>query len=183
MKRMLRGLLAVGCLFPISLALAAMAAHADSVLQFDGGIGVDPLTPAGGVDQLNVVRGVNPGGRAWAIRELNAKIYSGGSAVVRGEGLLFSSGDVIATRGPVGQVVATLACGEANSTATKYTTESAPLSEAGDFTIRGTLRGIDGNVAPLETVPCDNPLLLIRAAGVAGAGGWLAVGILDRDKQ
>lgn len=167
-------------LVSVSLALAAAAASADTVavLKFDGGIGVDPLTAAGGVDTLNVVRGVNPGGRAWVIRKLNATIYSDGSAVVSGKGLLFSSGEVIATRGPVGQVVATLACGPADATATKYTTEAAPLNAAGNFTIRGTLRGADGNIAPLETTPCANPALLIRTSA---AGGWFAAGILDSD--
>jgi len=163
-----------------ALLLASAVASADPtpVLSFSGGIGVDPLSAAGGTDQLNVVRGINPGGRAWVIRKLDATIYSDGSAVVRGKGLLFSSGDVIATRGPVGQVVATLACGPADATATKYTTESAPLNDAGNFTIRGTLRGTDGNIAPLGSVACDNPQLLIRASA---AGGWFAVGILSRD--
>lgn len=167
-------------LVPAALALAGAAAMGASpvpVLKFDGGIGVDPLTAAGGVDAPNVVRGVNPGGRAWVIRKLDATIYSDGSAVVRGKGLLFASGDVIATRGTVAQVVATLACGPADASATKYTTESAPLDEAGNFAIRGTLRGTDGNIAPLATVPCANPQLLIRASA---AGGWFAVGILDR---
>lgn len=51
----------------------------------------------------------------------------------------------------------------------------------GCFTILGTLRGSDGNIAPLETVACANPQLLIRAFGAAGPGGWFAAGIIERD--
>ena len=127
----------------VSLALVAAAASAAQpsvLLKFKGAIGVDPLTAAGGVDLLNVVRGINPGGRAWVIRKLDATVYSDASIVVKGKGLLFSSGDVIATRGPVAQVVATLACGLADATAAKFTSDTAPLNAAGNFTIRGSLR-------------------------------------------
>jgi hypothetical protein len=168
-------------LAPAVLALAATAASAAGpvpVLKFDRGIGVDPLTAAGGVDVSNVVRGINPGGRAWVIHKLNATIYSDGSIVARGKGLLFSSGEAIATRGAVAQVVATLACGPANATAVKYTSEPTPLNAAGNFNLQGTLRDSDGNVAPLASTPCDNPQLLIRSSP---AGGWFAAGILDRD--
>jgi len=170
-------------LLPLTLALAATAASAGAVpvLKFEGAIGVDPLTAAGGVDALNVVRGINPGGRAWVIRKLNATVYSDGGIVARGKGLLLSSGEGIATRAPIAQVVATLACGAADATATKYTSEPGALDLAGNFTIRGTLRGSDGNIAPLETVACTNPQLLIRAFGAAGPGGWFAAGIIERD--
>lgn len=175
----------VRVLFPAVLALCAASALANPkppvVLKFDGGIGVDPLTAAGGVDVLNVVRGISPGGRAWVIRKLDAQVYADASVVIRGKGLLFASGDVIATRGPVTHVVATLACGPADATAAQYTTPPAELNAAGNFTIRGSLT--DGaNVAVLPT-PCDNPQLLIRAFNPAtgAAGGWFAAGILDRD--
>lgn len=155
------------------VAAGASAAQQVSVLKFKGGIGVDPLTAAGGADTLNVVRGINPGGRAWVIRKLEATVYSDASIVVQGKGLLFSSGDVIATRGPVAQVVATLACGAADATAAKYTTEAASLNPAGNFKIQGKL--FDGpNFATLPQ-PCTNPQLLIRASAT---GGWFAAGIL-----
>jgi hypothetical protein len=155
-------------------ALVAHAAPAGALLTFDGAIGVDPLTAAGGSDQLNVVRGINPGGRAWVIRKLDAAIYADGSAVVRGKGLLFASGDLIGTVGPVTQVVATLACGAADASATKYTTEAAPLNAAGNFNLQSVLRDAAGNVAPLQSMPCANPKLLLRASAT---GGWFAVGI------
>ncbi|WP_298828921.1 hypothetical protein [uncultured Piscinibacter sp.] len=166
-----------------TLVLAATAAFAAPVpvLKFEGAIGVDPLTAAGGVDALNVVRGIDPGGRAWVIRKFDATVYSDGSIAARGKGLLFSSGDVIATRGPVTHVAATLACGPANNTATRYTTAPAPLDAAGNFTISGPL--LDGVNQAVLPVPCDNPQLLIRAANptTGAAGGWFAAGILERD--
>jgi hypothetical protein len=180
-------------LLPLALALAGTAALAAApvpVLKFEGAIGVDPLTaapdtstpdPTDLIDVRNVVRGINPGGRAWVIRKLDATVYSDGSIVARGKGLLFSSGEAIATRGTVGQVVATLACGPADTTATKYTSEPGALNLAGNFNIRSLLRGSDGNIAPLETVPCANPQLLIRAFSATGPGGWFAAGILERD--
>ncbi|MBA4178368.1 MAG: hypothetical protein C0505_17690 [Leptothrix sp. (in: Bacteria)] len=170
-------------LFALAAALAATAAVAgpDRVpaLKFKGAIGVDPITAAGAADASNVVRGVSPGGRAWVIRKLDAGVYADATVSVRGKGLLFSSGDVIATRGPVTRVAATLACGPADATATKYTTAPSELDAAGDFSTRGPL--LDGaNTAVLPAV-CENPQLLIRGANptTGAVGGWFAAGIRD----
>src|SRR6185369_16814572 len=102
---------------------AAVLAHADSsttLVRFEGAIGVDPLTAANGVDVLNVVRGVNPGGRAWVLRKLQASITTDGRISARGAGLLLASGDVIGTRAGITQVLATLACGPTNATAALF---------------------------------------------------------------
>jgi hypothetical protein len=172
-------------LFVLTVALAATAAVAgpdrDPLLKFEGAIGVDPLTAAGGADASNVVRGVSPGGRAWVIRKLDAAVYADATVSISGKGLLFASGDVIATRGPVTHVAATLACGPADATAAKYTTAPSELNAAGNFNIRGPL--LDGvNTAVLPAV-CENPQLLIRGANPAtgAAGGWFAAGIRDAD--
>jgi hypothetical protein len=169
-----------------SLALAAAAATpawADSkaaapLARFSGAIGVDPLTAAGGVDTLNVVRGINPGGRAWVLRRLSAQVGADGSVRASGRGLLFSSGDLIGTRGAVAAVAATLTCGPADATARKFTSPGVPLDAAGNFSIRGQLSedGINPAVMPPT---CDNPVLLIRAFNTTTgvAGGWFAAGI------
>jgi hypothetical protein len=163
-------------------AASATAAQPPVLLKFKGAIGVDPLTAAGGVDVSNVVRGINPGGRAWVIRALDATVYADGYIVAQGKGLLFSSGDVIATTGPVTRVVATLACGSADPAAEKFTSDSFPLNPAGNFKISGTLTGKDTFGNPLQfPSTCANPKLLIRASGPSGPGGWFAVGILDSD--
>ncbi|WP_298853730.1 hypothetical protein [uncultured Aquimonas sp.] len=171
-------------LLPLSLALAAAgtyAAPAEVILKFNGAIGVDPLTSAGGADVSNVVRGVSPGGRAWVIRKLDAKVCSDATVDIRGKGLLFSSGDVIATRGPVTHVAATLACGAADATALKVSTAPAELNAAGNFTIRGPL--LDGVNTAVLPATCDNPQLLIRGVNSTTGviGGWFAAGILDSD--
>lgn len=167
----------------LTLAVAATAASAGGqrpILRFDGAIGVDPLTAAGGVDVPNVVRGINPGGRAWVIRKLDALVFADASVAISGKGLLFSSGDAIATRGAVTHVAATLACGPADATALKFSTAPAPLDEHGDFRIRGPL--FDGANTAVLPVPCENPQLLIRAANPTTGmpGGWFAAGIAVR---
>lgn len=166
----------------LAAAVASFPAHsarpAPLLVKFDGAIGVDPLTAANGVDALNVVRGINPGGRAWVLREFKATIRTDGSIVARGAGLLFASGESIATRGPVAQVVATLACGPADATASLFTSPPAPLDEAGNFRISGALSQ-DGVNAAVMPPACANPVLLIRGfnAVTGTAGGWFAAGI------
>lgn len=171
-------------LLPLALALAtaSAAAHRPSaVLKVDGAIGVDPLTAAGGADVSNVVRGISPGGRAWVLRKLEGAVYANANVSIQGKGLLFASGDLIATRGAVTHVAATLACGAADATAVKFSTAPAELDAAGNFSIRGPL--LDGaNTAVLPAV-CSNPLLMIRSANPTTGlpGGWFAVGIPDND--
>lgn len=168
--------------FAAALALCAAAhAHAGSkaLVRFDGGIGVDPLTPSNGVDVLNVVRGINPGGRAWTIRKLSATISRDGYISARGAGLLLASGDVIGTRAGIGQVAVTLFCGAANNTASAFNSAAGAFDTSGRFHVESALTqdGINRAVLPAT---CDNPALLVRAVGANGAPGtWLAAGIVD----
>ena len=165
-----------------ALSLSAMAfAHSDSkaLIRFDGAIGADPLTGSNGTDVLNVVRGINPGGRAWVIRKFSATISKDGFVSARGAGLLLASGDVIGTRAGIAQVAATLACGPAGPTATLFNSAPAAFDTAGDFHISSALTQDGVNHAVLPPT-CDNPALLIRAVGANGApGAWLAAGIVD----
>jgi hypothetical protein len=162
------------------LAAAVLPAHADTstYLQFDGAIGVDPLSAAGGVDALNTVRGIAPGGRAWVMRKLSASVDARGTIEVKGAGLLLASGEGIATRGPVTAVAATLTCGPADPTARRFTSPGVPLDTFGDFRIRGVLSE-DGINAAVLPPTCENPQLLIRAFNPAtgAAGAWFAAGI------
>lgn len=167
----------------LALALLALSAGLQAntgsrtLVRFDGGIGTDPLTASNGVDVLNVVRGVNPAGRAWVIDKLRVSVGRNGSISARGAGLLLASGDVIGTRAGITQVVATLSCGPANATAAQFQSTPAAFDTAGNFHISGTLTQDGVNAAVLPPT-CDNPALLIRAAGANGApGAWLAAGI------
>jgi hypothetical protein len=167
-----------------ALALSAVAyAHPGSktLVRFEGAIGADPLTGSSGVNALNVVRGINPGGRAWVLRRLTASISKDGHISARGAGLLLASGDVIGTRATITQVGATLACGPASAAATLFNSAPAALDAAGNFHITGTLTQDGINPAVLPPT-CDNPALLIRSVGATGAlGAWFAAGIPDLD--
>ena len=164
----------------LAAASVSVFAHsaAPSLVKFNGAIGADPLTAAGGVDTLNVVRGINPGGRAWILRKLKASVGTDGAIVAKGSGLLLASGDVIGTRATVTHVAATLFCGPANATARKFTATPVPLDAAGGFQIKGTLSE-DGINAAVMPPACDNPVLLIRSANPSTGvvGSWFAAGI------
>lgn len=162
-----------------SVSLAAVASPRPApLIRFEGAIGVDPLTAAGGVDTSNVVRGISPGGRAWVLRRLQATVGADGSIFAKGSGLLFASGDLIGTRGTVSQVAVTLFCGAANAAATSFSSTGAALDAAGNFRIQGVLSQDGVNTAVMPAT-CDNPVLLVRSANVAtGAlGGWFGAGI------
>jgi hypothetical protein len=168
-------------LVTLSLAAASAAAFATRtppLVEFSGAIGADPLTAAGGVDALNTVRGVNPGGRAWVMRKFKATVGADGSVSARGAGLLLASGEGIATRATIASVVVTLFCGPADATARKFTSAPGALDLAGNFRISGVLSedGINAAVLPPS---CDNPKMLIRSvnATTGVAGGWFAAGI------
>ena len=136
-------------------------------LKFKGGIGVVPVTgvAANGAVNLNVVRGVSPGG-PWRIAALEAEVSSDGQITIKGRGLLLASGNGIGTN--AGQSVhATLFCGPA-ATATAHSTTLAgvALEPDGDFKI-------DELLSPMPPTSCDSPVLLIRNVG----GVWFAAGI------
>src|SRR6266567_4231340 len=63
----------------------------DSLVRFDGGIGVDPV--AGIVSNApapNVVRGIPPGGFPWVIKRLRADVKADGRVQVDVRGLLLA---------------------------------------------------------------------------------------------
>ncbi|MDH5540055.1 MAG: hypothetical protein OEY03_11695, partial [Rhizobacter sp.] len=121
-------------------------------------------------------------GRAWVIRKLQATVGADGVINAKGTGLLFSSGDVIGTRGTVASVAATLACGAASASASLFTSAPVPLDLAGNFRIKGALSH-DGVNAAVMPATCENPVLLIRGANATtgAVGGWFAAGIPGTD--
>jgi len=90
MKKTLAFTMFLGMVFSLS------AAADDASLQFNRGIGVDPVTcPAAptvcagaGTVVLNVVRGQTPGGQIWTIDKLKAQVSANGSIQVSGKGLV-----------------------------------------------------------------------------------------------
>jgi hypothetical protein len=154
------------------LGLAGASAFAaTSLLKFDGWIGVDPVAGiANGAPVLNVVRGVNPGGRPWVIKRLKVEVKDDGQISAKGEGLLLSGGDGIGTRAAIENVVATLFCGAVPS-AVAHTSSPAALDANGDFEIQGVL----DRTPPAS---CVSPVMLIRNAVNGQPGAWFAAGIL-----
>lgn len=158
----------------VALAVTGIASAQDNTdtflapkLKFKGGIGVIPVTgvAANGTVNLNLVRGVSPGG-PWRIANLEAVIGADGHIKVVGRGLLLASGNGIGTN--AGQSVhATLFCGPvATATAHNSNPAGVALEADGDFRI-------DDFLSPPPPTPCDTPVLLIRNVG----GVWFAAGI------
>ena len=146
----------------------------DSLVKFDGGIGVIPVSNGAGPAnadgtfpnvKLNVVRGVGPGAGPWRIADLRADVDEDGHIRVRGRGLLLASSNSIGQNGNQ-TVFATLICEATAPFVQRNTTlTGVPLDANGDFRIDDTL-----NPAPTE---CPSPVLLIRNSG----GAWFAAGI------
>jgi hypothetical protein len=114
----------------------------------------------------NIVRGVQPAGQIWVIRELEAEVEAGGRIKVEGRGLLLGGGNSIGFNANA-NVFATLIC-EAVAPFTERSTNAVgvPLAANGDFEI-------DDLLSPAPT-DCPSPVLLIRNASNRG---WFAAGI------
>ena len=162
-------------LFVLGLTLTPLGVMADdSLVRFDGGIGVDPV--AGIVLNApapNVVRGIPPGGFPWVIKRLRADVKVDGRIQVDVRGLILSGGNVIGTNG--GQrVLAMLFCGTpgaggslGNATAHSSDPAGVPLDPNGDV-------AIDDVLTPAPPSQCDSPALLMVTPGTHH---WFAAGI------
>jgi hypothetical protein len=162
MKRTLFSALFLAVIFPV-------AAAADSLAKFDGGIGVIPVSSGVGtgataeVVNRNIVRGVQPAGQIWVIADLRARVDHDGRIKVDGRGLLLGGGNNIGTNANQ-SVRATLLC--ANDGNALHDSGLVPLEADGDFRI-------DDVLSPAPPNPCSNAVLLIRNP----AGSWFAAGI------
>ncbi len=151
-----------------------------TLVEFEGGIGVDPVSRAGGIPQGNDVRGVQPGAFPWVIREFEAEVEDNGNIEVEGKGLVLAGAKGSGTRGRVRTVQATLFCGDPAS-ATEHSSGAIILEPNGDFKIKDTLDNL-----PLPD-PCARPVLLIRVVELAEpeelppAKAWIAAGIPEDD--
>ena len=160
--------------------LPVLADDSDTLARFKGGIGVIPVSSgvASVASQLtsevvnrNFVRGVQPAGQIWVIKDLDAHVKTDGAIKVRGKGLILGGGNN-AGRATGQSVFATLICDAvAPAPFIPHSTNLAgvQLEDNGNFKI-------DDVLMPALPVVCDNPMLLIRTAG---SGNWFAVGILD----
>jgi hypothetical protein len=157
-------------------AVLPVSATADTLVRFEGGIGVIPVSSGVGtgataeVVNRNIVRTVQPAGQIWVIADLQVKVKEDGDIKVDGRGLLLGGGNNIGGNANA-SVFATLIC-EAAAPFTLCNTNLAgvPLEANGDFRIDDVL-----TPAPAG---CASPVLLIRNAA---NGGWFAAGIPKRD--
>jgi hypothetical protein len=166
--------------FGIFAALAIADDERGTLVRFEGGIGVHPVsnvtvagTPPAVTVNANIIRGVNPAGQIWVIDNLDAKVKTNGDITVKGKGLILAGGNT-AGRATGQSVFATLIC-EAATPFTLLSTDptGVQLAPNGDFKI-------DDVLVPLPPATCASPMLLIRTAG---SGNWFAAGILVSGKS
>jgi hypothetical protein len=168
MRKALILALFLGAVYPVS-------ATADTLVTFEGGIGVIPVSSGVGTDltvnfvNRNIVRGVQPAGQVWVIADLRVKVNDDGHIKVDGRRLLLGGGNNIGSNANA-SVFATLIC-EAVAPFTLRNTSLAgvPLEANGDFRI-------DDVLTP-ALADCASPVLLIR--NVNGQA-WFAAGIPKR---
>ena len=138
-------------LFPLS-ALA----QSNTLVVFDGGIGVIPVSSAVGagptspIVNLNIVRGVQPAPNR-VIRDLPASVKTNGTIHVVGLGLLLGGGNGIGSNANA-SVFATLFCG---ATAQSTNPAGVPLQPDGDFLINDVLS--PGATEPLREPRTPHP--------------------------
>jgi len=171
---MVKSLIALALVGGFGIAAAVRAHERDSLVKFDGGIGVIPVQSGSGIAnadgtlpnvKLNIVRGVPPGAGPWRIAELKAEVDVDGHIRVRGRGLLLASTNSIGQNANQ-RVFATLICETMVPFVERNTNVAGvPLDANGDFRIDDVL-----SPAPSE---CASPVLLIRNTG----GVWFAAGI------
>ena len=156
----------------LALAVSGHAIASDHLARFEGGIGVVPVSSGQGtlatatVVNRNIVRGVQPPGQIWVIRDLRADIRTDGRIRVDGRGLLLGGGNSIGMSNGL-SVFATLICEAAAPFTERSTTVSGvQLDPSGDFRIEDMLSAV-----PAE---CPSPVLLIRNST---NGSWFAAGI------
>ena len=161
-----RAALGIAVLLSIGAALAD-----DSLVRFEGGIGVNPVSSVVGIAATgdanrNVVRGVLPGGQPWVISRLSVDVKENGRIRAKGEGLLLGGGNNIGRNGGA-SVFATLFCDNLPGIEHSSTLAGVPLEPNGDFRINDVL-------SPLPPSVCTNAVLLIRTSN---GGRWFAAGI------
>jgi len=154
--------------------MLAPTVRADTLVEFEGGIGVltaDGVTcgqdPTNCFVRRNDVRGVQPGGQPWVIRQFKAKVKTNGRITAEGKGLVLAGSNAIGTADGVNLVAVTLFCAE-ETTPDGHSSGSHPLAADGDFKFTDTL-------SPPVPATCPTPTLLIRAR--INTGQWIAAGI------
>jgi hypothetical protein len=167
-------IMAAALVFLIGLSGSRVMAG-DSLVRFEGGIGVLPVSSSAGLMNedgtfpnvnRNDVQGVPPAGQPWVIEKFTARVRADGSISAKGEGLLLAGGNGIGTNANASVFVTLFCNGMAHST----NLAGVPLEPNGDFRIEDFL-------TPTPPNPCTSPVLLVRTAN---GGRWFAAGISEK---
>ncbi|MGH7208103.1 MAG: hypothetical protein ACREIL_01830 [Nitrospiraceae bacterium] len=159
----------------LGMMILAPSAMAGTLVEFDGGIGVNGVSRVDGTASVgdavrNIVRGVSPGGQPWVIRKFEAKVKENGDIKAEGKGLVLAGGNGIGRPPANAMVVAALFCGSD----VPHSSEPVPLEPDGDFKIKDRL-------SPVPPDPCPNSVLLIRLNN--STGPWIAAGIPKLEEE
>lgn len=176
-----------GVVVPFSVAAE------DSLVRFEGGIGVIPAAPQNTNPQnwednqcasMNCVFNTIPPVRyPRVIKELSVDVKRDGRISVVGRGLLSAGGGNIGTPRQFGELVslfASLFCSDNMSSRYEYQSDSVSVDLNGDFRIESLLKAV--SPAPLvPPAPCENAVLLLREANSnLPIPRWFAAGIPKR---
>ena len=166
--RLHRRLMIAGAVLTVVLGTTVTAVSASPKSQGSNqGRGVDLLRSAligrPGDASTTVIRGVAPGGVAWALSRGTIRINGAGRLRLEVEGLVITGTNSVAdgTTGPVKAVVASLTC--EGTVPTIVSTNPVPLSLEGDASI-------DQRIGLPAT--CLAPIVLVRANSTMGP--WIA---------
>jgi hypothetical protein len=156
--------MAAALLLPMfALVFASSAMASDILAEFNGGIGVIPVSSGGPPVVVNAVQGIQPAGDPWRIGALKAEITKDGKIHVEGHHLLLAGGSGIGTNGGQKVFVSLISGTTVSSTPTA---NAVALADDGNFTINDVL-------SPAPSSMLQSPILLIRNE----AGVWFAAGI------
>jgi hypothetical protein len=183
---------AAGLLCALNAAASDRQDKHDTIVQFRGAIGSQPL--AAGTNVPNDVLGIAPGGRPWELRKFRASVDTHGVLRAKGSGLILGGGANIGRPGIPRNIQATLICsatvGPPVATSPAWNSVAAPLDEFGNFSINAPLKPVAPNVTLVPPKPCNFPILLIRNSTAATApgldptpGAWFAAGIPSGDRD
>jgi hypothetical protein len=157
---------AVLCAVLSVLLLTSAFAGEDNAVRWDRIVGV--------ITALNVdnpVGNISSGTFPWTTRGGFAHVdLATGAVSWEVDGLVINGAVFSGTPGPITAVRGTLVCNAGAGNQTVHNTGPRPLSVHGDAQFSGQLN-------PMPTTACGNPIFLIRIAQPAGAAGrWIATG-------
>jgi hypothetical protein len=152
------------------LAAAAIAFLTLSIVSPAKADNIRWQTVVGIIQPANLVGNITGAGAPWTTLGGRARVdLAKGHLDFDVQGLVLAGGNSIGTPGAITMVTGTLICGAGTANLT-FDTPPVPLSPQGDADFSGTIGPIP------TTCSATNVAFLIRIAGGANAGRWIANG-------